>query len=1502
MGKLTNRHLRTTESRIFFLLLLIAVCVCGTSALERARIGNILRLGDKALNSQLIERYMAETVRSKVVLPTCGRIPGNSVPTVKAPEYRSSGDVSEVDLYVSLLEDTKGTTMGLYTIPSTGGEFTRITYGPFAQNGGVYQDGYYFYSFADYYMGIKVYYSFLLNGNEKHWPTVNENPEQDDMRLCATAMANNPVTNEAYGCFFNAAGTEYELGIIDIHNFTRTTICKLDKGWSGAGFTADGTLYAILEDGNLATVDINDGTVSVIGDTGLPIEGPTSGTIDYRDGVFYYATNAAGNHAVYTINLETAVPTKLFDIPNEAVLGGMFIKYPNINSEAPAAVSDLSVNFDRSSLSGTVNFTAPSNTFGGEPLGCLLTYEISVNDVPAASGKCSASEKTVAPVSLSKAGMYTFVVTVSNEKGKSDEVKKSVWIGHDMPRAPQNVNLTMSGEDGLTVNLNWDEVSEGEHGGYIDLSDISYTVRRMPEGVVVADGLKTNSFTEVLENPTSVKSIYYEVAAVASGNVSSESSSESIKFGFITPPYSEGFDNANAFSTFTVVDANSDGCTWSFNYDKAQCKFNVDNDMDDWLISAPVRLKSGMIYDFSIDARAHSTMDTPERFEVFLGTDADVASMNRRILDPVDVTSKTYVRSTAQIIIPETGVYYIGIHGISPKDKYYLYIDNIAISEPYAGDTPGQASEFKVTPDPDGSLNATVSFRTPLKSTNDKALTDKLNVEVRRNDVVVHTFGGIEPGDICTFRDKAESIGEYTYTVQVSNKYGHGAIFAANAHLGVSLAPAAINPRIEEVSEGKARVSWESPSTDVFGNLLNPEAIRFCILDRTAQNVLAEGLKKNEFEIQMLEEGSGTQYFTFFYILTQTDAGVNYDDYVYTANIPLGTPYAYPFEESVKGGSLEKVWGVSRVKGGNATWATGAKSEQPEASSQDRDGGMAAFAPVEDGEEAMLVSGKIKIPAYASKPQLSFWYYGVKDEDDRLEVMAKDAGVEEWDKLADICIGDNGSGWRRVILDLVPYKGRMIQVAFNGVCVTHSTLILVDNIKIGDIYESNIGVSGITAPMRVEGGMKAAFKVDVENIGINAAKNITLKLRRDDEVVAEEKIMTMRADDRKSYQMTDIVPVFSSDRVVYTASIEWNEDGYADDNVSEPVTVKVTEPALPRVTDLYAEPDNAGVRLEWTEPSCDKAPGEILESFENAESFSVEALPGWKFVDRDGETTYGIEGVTFPHNGEPMAFIVIDNTWKGFSDFRINSGNKSLAAVSNDTGASNDDWAITPLLDGKPQTIRFSAAAYTSAYGYEAFECYYSTTDDNPDNFIKLGENRRVGMQWQEYAYDVPSGTKYFAIRCVSNNSFMLLIDDVMFSPASLSGEFPVEGYNIYRDGMGMNETVVAETSFVDMPDNTDNHEYVVTAVYPQGESAPSNKISAGSSHVSDLESDCPVVYVVGRNLTGSNVDGRRVSLMTVDGKNIWGTDDAVSGVLCIVDAGIYVASVDNMTFKLIVK
>ena len=195
MNQTSNRMPRFPGNRwgkLVAVLFLTVTVLAGAYALERTKLGKTLSLNG---GKSLVEHYMTKRTLAKSGMAPVSELGLQGRQTVKSPVLRAEATVPEVEIYASLLEDNKGTTMGLYSIPSTGGEFTRHSYGPFAQNGGVYQDGYYFYSFADYYMGIKVYYSFLLNGNEKHWPTVNDNPEQDDMHLCATAMANNPVTN-----------------------------------------------------------------------------------------------------------------------------------------------------------------------------------------------------------------------------------------------------------------------------------------------------------------------------------------------------------------------------------------------------------------------------------------------------------------------------------------------------------------------------------------------------------------------------------------------------------------------------------------------------------------------------------------------------------------------------------------------------------------------------------------------------------------------------------------------------------------------------------------------------------------------------------------------------------------------------------------------------------------------------------------------------------------------------------------------------------------------------------------------------------------------------------------------------------------------------------------------------------------------------------------------------------------------------------------------------------
>ncbi|MCM1319104.1 MAG: choice-of-anchor J domain-containing protein [Muribaculaceae bacterium] len=1424
-------------------------------------------------------------------------IPFNSAKRLSPAAQADIVDVPEVDIYASIMEDNKGTTMGIYSIPSTGGDFTHITYGPFAQNGGVYQDGYYFYSFADYYGGFRVYYSFLYDGNQKNWPSAsNKNGEQNDARLCADAIANNPVDNKAYGCFYTANEKGYELGVLDIHEFTRSTICTLTEGWSAAGFTADGTLYVIDKSGNLATISLTDGSKHIIGATGLPISGPTSGTIDYRTNTFFYATNADGDHAMYVIDLNTAHATKLYDLPYQAKLGGMFIKYPNIDAGAPSAVANMELNFNNASLSGNVVFDAPSKTFGGQAITGPLSYEVRVNDVVLASGNCQAGAHTSAPISVNAPGNYSFEVSVKNNVGSSDPVKKTRWIGADMPAAPANVTLTMSGKN---ANLSWDAVTTGAHNGYVNPSEVTYTVTRMPENTEVAAGLTATNYSDKLEVSTAT-ALYYEVKAVWNNTISEPAVSNTLTLGTIIPPYNETFDSENVLGTFTVIDANNDDNTWTFNFDKVQAKFNLTQDMDDWLITSPIHLEAGKYYDLTLDVRSHNAEYTPERFEVKLGSAPTVEAMTVSIIEPTDVTVPTYTRYAGRIKVAADGDYYVGIHGISPKDMYYMYVDNLSISAPYTGDTPGEATNFKIKPDYDGRTRGIVSFNAPALSTNGNPLTTPMDIAVSRNDQVVHTFGGIEPGAECSFEDIASEIGEYRYTIVATNSEGTGAIMTSTGRLGINLAPAPLNVKISETDEGTVKLTWDSPAQDINGNPLNPDVIHYAILDKTGQNVLAEDLKSTEWTWQVLEPNSGAQSFVFYYVLPQTAAGVNYDDYVYTDQIPVGTPYSYPFTESFTGGSLDKSWAISRLEMTSGSWGVGPSSQQPVAYPQDDDGGLAAFMPTQVGDEALLNSAKILVPASARNPKLSFWYYGVAGLNDRLDVMIYNAATGQFESIKSLTLSENGNGWHRVVCPLDEYKGQTIRIGFYGVCVSYSSLILIDNIKVTEVLDKNLSVESLKTPGRMTAGVSDIFYVTVTNNGLTDASQVELSLLRDGEPVASHTATKIEADSYLQFSFADAPDIFGADRVSYSAQLNWADDSDASDNTCAPVTVKVSTPALPRVLDLSAEETNEGVSLTWTAPTAGQDAAEMLESFENATSFAIDEVDGWTFVDRDGKNTYGIEDVKFNNMGKPMAYMVFDGKEAGIADeFDALSGSKLLVSFSNDDASACDNWAISPLLSGKPQTITFSAKAQTTNYGYEAFEFYYSTTDTNPDNFTKIAEDNRVGSTWKEYAYDVPQGAKYFAIRCVSKDAFAFMVDDVLFTPAGLPEHSAPTGYNVYRDKQKLNSDAVADNNHVAAAVDNDMHSYHVTALYPQGESAPSNEVRMAYSSLKAMINGDAFVYSRGGQIYCSGVSGKTVTIVNAAGVVIYSATSQSDIITVPAPAGAYIVTIDNLTYKI---
>ncbi len=55
----------------------------------------------------------------------------------------------------------------------------------------------------------------------------------------------------------------------------------------------------------------------------------------------------------------------------------------------------------------------------------------------------------------------------------------------------------------------------------------------------------------------------------------------------------------------------------------------------------------------------------------------------------------------------------------------------------------------------------------------------------------------------------------------------------------------------------------------------------------------------------------------------------------------------------------------------------------------------------------------------------------------------------------------------------------------------------------------------------------------------------------------------------------------------------------------------------------------------------------------------------------------------------------------------------------------------------------------------ERFQLLYSSTGTDVEDFTRLKTQANVPLEWTRYSFEVPEGTRYFAIRCTTIAGFM---------------------------------------------------------------------------------------------------------------------------------------------------
>lgn len=259
------------------------------------------------------------------------------------------------------------------------------------------------------------------------------------------------------------------------------------------------------------------------------------------------------------------------------------------------------------------------------------------------------------------------------------------------------------------------------------------------------------------------------------------------------------------------------------------------------------------------------------------------------------------------------------------------------------------------------------------------------------------------------------------------------------------------------------------------------------------------------------------------------------------------------------------------------------------------------------------------------------------------------------------------------------------------------------------------------------------------------------------------------------------------------------------------------------------------VSLAWTSP--EPVDG-FLEDFEGHDDFAINSPGsiGWTYIDADNKPTYTWQACTFPTQGQKMAYVVM-NPWQTVPavndnpNYKPHSGQKMLVDFCA-VDAQNNDYIISPRLNFDADfQISFWARSYKTGENYNAerIRVGYSTTGTQPSDFTFVNESPYVELpdEWTLVAYDIPKDARYVTINCVSDDAFMLLIDDIFVgtnkvrpesaSMARAAAKNPVVGFNVYRNGEKLNSQPVESVSYTDEVPDYGDYQYTVAAVKKDG-------------------------------------------------------------------------------------
>ncbi|MBR1652421.1 MAG: choice-of-anchor J domain-containing protein [Alloprevotella sp.] len=921
-----------------------------------------------------------------------------------------------------------------------------------------------------------------------------------------------------------------------------------------------------------------------------------------------------------------------------------------------------------------------------------------------------------------------------------------------------------------------------------------------------------------------------------------------------TPLWATDFEDPDAFGDFVIIDGNGDGHEWLYDDFLFAAYCSRDNVADDWLVLPAVTLEAGRTYFFSLRAAGYSTDE--ETFDVCLGRDATASALST-VLYSGKVSSDELQEHRFSFQVTSSGSYRLAVHYNTSATAFAgsLTVDDISLESGAHPAAPAEVTDLTVTPGAQGALTASVSFTTPAVTAGGASDLVMTHVDVLRDDALVKRFDSPQPAARLTFEDTGVSRGLHTYRVVAVNEDGSSVVVAPAVFVGVDtpLPPTNVHASL---SGGKVTLTWDAPTAGVNGGYIDATALTYTVTNNKGATVRS-GISGTSLEDT---PAVGTEQSVLYYYVTAVAGGAS-SERTRSNMLAFGEPSTLPYYESFAGGQRSTFW-VTEYDKRARFWPLAAG-----AYAQDGDDGVLCFNAMEGNEWSRYFSGPITLKG-AANPTLTFYLYYIDPIDEALNVEVSREGGDFRTVLTVPFTDESRAGkYTKINVPLKDYAAdEYIQIAFSSYMTTTVSLLYIDNLSIRDVRARDLSVQKLTPPRDLKVGEQRSFTVTVANVGTEdvEAGAYTVGLFHGDRQLASSNGRALASEASRNYIFNVTADInLPAEADVYAAvSYAEDEDGGNDRSGTLRLTVHPNYYPVPQA--LRASESETAVTLSWEAPAAPRTEdGSVTEDFEDAPDFAVTDFADWTLYDGDKGHTYGItmgeDFVYFPHNGEEMAFIVMNAKAVGLpSAWYAHSGEKMMAAMS--TAYENDNWLISPQLSGSEQTVSFYAKSVSSEYP-ETYQVLYSTTDVSPTSFRAVDENVTLTSEWTLCRHELPEGARYFAIRSIRENGFALFVDDVTFCPDSLAArDLQLLGFNVYRDGEKLNATPLPTPAYTE-PLPADGTAYRVTAVYAEGESAYSGEVYVGQTGIAGPTEDNAGSSLVTRHSSLTyDLQGRRVA------------------------------------------